>query len=369
MPVSLRAPDDFHVHLRQPPLLGPVVRETARWFDRVLVMPNTVPPVTTAESLVAYRDAILAEVPSSQTLELLMTFKLVPELPAASVAALKAAGAIGGKLYPRGVTTNSADGVDEIDALFPVLEAMEAHDLVLEIHAEAPDAFSLDREAAYLPTIERLAARYPELRIVIEHVSSAAAIRALRSLPDTVAATVTVHHLLLTLDDVVGGELRPHHFCKPIAKRPDDREAIVEAVLSGDPRVFFGSDSAPHPRDAKESDCGCAGIYTAPVAIPLLAEFFERAGLPLTEAGAHAAPGETTATAGSEAAGGEAAGSASLESFVSRYGAEFYRLPLSERRITLVEAPWDVPSRYGDVVPFRAGTRLTYTISGGTDGS
>lgn len=340
MSVSLRAPDDFHVHLRQAPLLGPVVRETSRWFPRVLVMPNTVPPVTTPDGLRAYGEEILRAVPAGRTMEPLLTFKVVPGIDARLVADLAAAGAVGGKLYPRGVTTNSADGVDEIDPLLPVFEAMAEHDLVLEIHAETPGVFSLDREAAFLPTVERLARRFPGLRIVIEHISSRQSVDALAELPSTVAATVTVHHLLLTLDDVVGGDLRPHHFCKPIAKRPEDRDAIVDAVFSGNPRLFFGSDSAPHSRGSKETDCGCAGIYTAPVAVPLLAELFEGAGISLTEA--------------------DSGRGASLESFLSRYGAEFYRLPLNRERLTLVEDEWVVPDEYDGVVPFYAGARLRY---------
>ncbi len=346
MPVSLRAPDDFHVHFRQPPLLGTIVSDTARWFGRALVMPNTVPPITTADRLAAYRRDIEAAVGEGCPFEPLLTFKVVQGLADEQVRALAAAGAIGGKLYPQGVTTHSEDGVFDVASLAAVFEAMEELDLVLEIHAEAPGAFSLDREIAYLPTVEWIVRRFSHLRIVIEHVSSRDMLAALADLPPRVAATVTVHHLLLTLDDVIGGDLRPHHFCKPIAKRSADRDALCAAVLSGDPRVFFGSDSAPHPRSAKESDCGCAGIYTAPVAVPLLAEFFERAGLPLTES---ALPPQ----------------SACLESFVSRWGAEFYRLPLNERTITLSESQWVVPDDYDGVVPFRSGAKLRYDIATG----
>lgn len=355
---TLRTPDDFHVHLRQAPVLAPVVRETSRWFARALVMPNTVPPVTSPDALRRYREEILAEVPADRSIEPLMTFKVVPTLDPGDVAALAGAGAIGGKLYPQGVTTNSADGVSEVEPLYPVFEAMEANDLVLEIHAEEPGVFSLDREEAYLPRVERIAARFPRLRVVVEHVSSAAAIEALASLPDTVAATVTVHHLLLTLDDIVGDELRPHHFCKPIAKRGRDRRAIRDAVFSGDPRVFFGSDSAPHPREAKEAACGCAGVYTAPVAIPLLARLFEEAGLPLNEAtaGSAASPGDV---------GARPRYRPSLESFVSRFGAEFYRLPLNDATIRLVESEWVVPDLCDGVVPFYAGERLKYALDDG----
>jgi len=349
-PITMRAPDDFHVHFRQSPMLAPVVRETARWFARALAMPNTTPPITTPERLRSYLREIGAAVPPGIDFAPLMVFKVVPELAPADVAALGDAGAIGGKLYPQGVTTNSSDGASDIDALYPVFEAMEEADLVLEIHAEEPGIFSLDRERAFLPRIERIAARFPRLRIVIEHISSAEAVTALDSLPTTVAATVTVHHLLLTLDDVIGDELRPHHFCKPVAKRPSDREALCAAVLSGNPRVFFGSDSAPHLRGDKESDCGCAGVYTAPVAVPLLAEFFADAGLPLTEPRTRPEDGASLVD------------EPSLEAFVSRYGADFYRLPRNGRTITLVESETEVPGEYDGVVPFRAGTTLRYEL-------
>ena len=383
MELSLRAPDDFHVHLRQAPMLEPVVRETARWFDRVLAMPNTVPPITTPERLVAYGDEIRRALLPGESLTPILVFKVVPDLDPATVDALAAAGAVGGKLYPQGVTTNSADGVADADALFPVYEAMEALDLVLEVHAELPGAFSLDREAAFLPVISRIATRFPRLRIVIEHVSSAAAVRAIHELPPTVAATVTVHHLMLTLDDVVGGDLRPHHFCKPIAKRPEDRDAILAEVLAGNPRFFFGSDSAPHLRGEKESECGCAGVYTAPVAVPLLVELFAAHAVPLTEAeagggtrgvgagGAASARGEADGSRGTRAsAGSEPSACASLESFLSRYGAEFYRLPLNGGRLELARREWVVPNEVHGVVPFRAGDRLRYALShGGTDES
>ncbi|MFW6293111.1 MAG: hypothetical protein ACOC7V_12425, partial [Spirochaetota bacterium] len=214
-----------------------------------------------------------------------------------------------------------------------------------------------DRERAFLPRIERIATRFPRLRIVIEHISSAETVAALASLPPTVGATVTVHHLLLTLDDVIGDELRPHHFCKPVAKRPADRDAICAAVLSGNRRVFFGSDSAPHARGDKESDCGCAGVYTAPVAVPLLAEFFDRAGVALTERRTRPEEGSSPGYVS------RLADEPSLEAFVSQYGAEFYRLPRNERTITLVESETVVPGEYDGVVPFRAGTSLRYDVA------
>jgi dihydroorotase len=340
MPFTMRMPDDFHAHLRQGTLLPPVVQETAPWFNRVLVMPNTVPPVKDASSLLAYRAEIEDAMSDDERFEPLLVFKLLPEISALEVGALKKAGAVGGKLYPQGVTTNSGDGASTVKPLFPVMEAMQEHDLVLEIHAEQPGSFVLDREEHYLAVVDQIVTRFPGLRVVVEHVSSRAGVEFVRSAPDRVAATITVHHLMLTLDDVVGGELKPHHFCKPIAKREDDRQALVDAVCGGEPSFFFGSDSAPHQVSDKECESGCAGIYTAPVAIPLLLEFAEANGLAITEASADGGP--------------------SLESFLSRYGAEFYRLPLARRKLQIVERSWTVPARYGTVVPFRSGTELRY---------
>jgi dihydroorotase len=340
MPFDIRMPDDFHAHLRQDDLLPPVVRDTAPWFGRVLAMPNTVPPVQDRNSLEHYRSQIMAAMPPECRFEPLLVFKVLPQITAQEVARMAAAGAVGGKLYPQGVTTNSSDGASDVESLYPVFEAMEAHGLVLEIHAEMPGAFVLDREERYLAVVDAVVNRFPTLRIVVEHVSSAAAVRYVVSAPERVAATVTVHHLLLTLDDVIGGELKPHHFCKPIAKRESDRQALLDVLTQGHPSFFFGSDSAPHRIGDKECESGCAGIYTAPVAVPLLVELAESLGLPVTEAEEPVGP--------------------SLEAFLSRYGAQFYQLPLQVRRLQIVEKPWTVPARYADVVPFAAGRELRY---------
>lgn len=340
MGYEMRLPDDFHVHLRQGPLLRQVVNETAGWFGRALAMPNTIPPVTSADAMTRYREQIVAAMPEDRPFEPLLVFKLLPGISPDEVARMKAAGAVGGKLYPQGVTTNSADGAPSAEPLYPVMAAMEEHDLVLEIHAEQPGSFVLDREEHYLTVVQQIIDRFPALRVVVEHVSSRAGVDFVRAASERVAATITVHHLLLTLDDVVGGELKPHHFCKPIAKREEDRQALLDAFASGEACFFFGSDSAPHQVGDKECESGCAGIYTAPVAVVLLIELAEERGVPVTEAAARGAP--------------------SLEAFLSRYGAEFYRLPVATRRLQIVERLWTVPHRYGPVVPFRAGTQLRY---------
>ncbi|MBU6389666.1 dihydroorotase, partial [Patescibacteria group bacterium] len=241
---------------------------------------------------------------------------------------------VAGKLYPEGVTTNSEDGVNDIPALYPVFERMAKEEFILCLHGERPGVFSLDRETAFLPVLEEIATRFPNLKIVLEHVTTEAAVELVKKLPDTVAATITVHHLYLTLDDVIGDKIRPHHFCKPVAKRPEDRAALLAAATSGNPKFFLGTDSAPHAVETKECEAGCAGVYTAPVAIPLLAEIFERQNA-LDQ----------------------------LEGFTSFFGAEWYGLPPNAAHITLQKQEWIVPDRCGTVVPFRAGKKLTWKVT------
>lgn len=335
MPITIRRPDDFHIHLRQGDALTRYARDAAKAFARAMVMPNTVPPIASAEKVAEYRKQILAAT-EGLDFEPLMTFKLLPDIEAAEVSRMKEAGVIAGKLYPRGATTNAEDGVERLDDLFPVLAAMEEAGVVLSIHGEDPAAFSLDREYAFLPAVERILKRFPSLRVVLEHVSDARTVAFVESGPGRLAATITVHHLYLSLDDVIGDFLRPHHFCKPVAKRPEDRDALKRAALSGNPRLFLGTDSAPHPVSAKESAEGCAGVYTAPVAMPLLAELFESEG-------------------GSEWV-------ALLEAFTSRFGADFYALPLNPGEVELIKESWEVPDRYAEIVPFRAGRELRWQV-------
>lgn len=336
--LTLRRPDDFHLHLRDGEMLQAVVPPTAAVFGRALVMPNTEPPVLTGADAERYRKEIVSALPDGAAFEPLMTIKIVPSTTPAMIRDAKAAGVVAGKLYPEGVTTNSSDGVRDVLALGDVFAAMSDEGLVLCLHGETPDTFCLDREDRFVAEVlPALARSFPDLRIVLEHVSTASAVDWLRSdaAPATVAATVTVHHLLLTLDDVVGGLLAPHHFCKPIAKRPADRAAIVAAAVSGDPRFFLGTDSAPHPREAKQSAHGCAGIFTAPVALPLLATVFD----------AHDAL-------------------AALDDFCSGHGPRFYGLPANPGTVRLVRDPWTVPADYDGVVPLNAGTTLPWRVDG-----
>lgn len=321
-------PDDFHVHLRQGDLLKSYARTVAREFGRILVMPNTVPPISSAEAIENYRAEIQGAVPG---LETLMTFKLNAKYSPEDLKRMMLAGAVAGKYYPAGVTTNSEDGVSDFESVLPVVSEMERLGLVLCVHGEEPDAFCLDREREFIRRVECLARTFPRLKIVFEHLSTCAAVEAVLRLPENVAATITVHHLLHTLDDVIGGALLPHHFCKPLPKRPEDREALRNAAFSGNPKFFFGSDSAPHERGRKEGPCGAAGVYSAPVAIPLLIEIFERGG--------HLER---------------------LADFVAGFGADFYGISRAKTRCLYGEKPWTVPESIDGAVPLFAGKTLKW---------
>jgi dihydroorotase len=271
-----------------------------------------------------------------------MTIKLTGATTPAMIEDAKAAGIIAIKLYPAGVTTNSADGVsvENIEELFPIFQIMQDQDIVLSIHGELPNKYVLLREELFLVKLAQIALSFPRLRIVLEHITTQAAATAVCKLPKNVAATITLHHMMITLDDVLcdkqgGGEfLNPHHYCKPIAKSPADRWALLEAAASGNPKFFFGSDTAPHLREKKESACGCAGVWS-PVLLPLLALVFEKHEM-LNR----------------------------LEPFISQFGAEFYRLPLNSGKITLTECePIIVPPIINGIVPFWAGKELKWSVS------
>lgn len=321
-------PDDFHVHLRQGDAMKNYARTAARDFGRILVMPNTVPPISSAQAIKDYQKDIRDAAPG---LETLMTFKLNASYTPSDLQQMKLAGAVAGKYYPAGVTTNSEDGVSEFEKVFPVIREMEKLGLVLCVHGEEPGAFCLDREKEFIRRVETLAREFPNLKIVFEHLSTRVAVEAVLRLPQNVAATITVHHLLHTLDDIVGGSLSPHHFCKPLPKRPEDRAALREAAFSGNPKFFFGSDSAPHEKGKKEGPCGAAGVYSAPVALPLLIEIFERNGQ-----------------------------IEKLPNFIAGFGADFYGLPRTQKRCAFAENPWTVPENVDGAVPLFAGKTLKW---------
>ncbi|MBP7862815.1 dihydroorotase [bacterium] len=333
--MRIRKIDDMHVHLRQGEMLESVLPYTAMQCERALVMPNLTPPILNANDVINYRQQIMEVLSKSKGkfFAPLMTFKIVPSTSAAEIDGLKQAGTIAGKLYPDGVTTNSEGGVSDFKALYPVYKAMEESGLVLCLHGEMPHAFSLDREFEFLSVLKDIALNFPKLRIVLEHATTKDAIDCVKALPVNVACSLTVHHMYLTLDDIIGDRLNPHAFCKPVAKRPTDRLAIIDAALSGNPKFFLGSDSAPHAISAKENACGAAGVYTAPVLVPALCQIFEDYGT-----------------------------ISKLEAFTSQFAAEFYNLPLNQHSIEIAKEPWTVPDTCGEVKPFLAGQTLNWQV-------
>ncbi|GGP25675.1 dihydroorotase [Silvimonas amylolytica] len=340
--ITLTRPDDWHLHLRDGALMAAVLPHTAREFARAIVMPNLKPPVTTTELAAAYRDRILAALPAGMAFEPLMTLYLTDRTDPAEVVRAKASGFVHGiKLYPAGATTNSDSGVTSLDKVMPALEKMAEIGLPLLVHGEVTDheIDVFDREATFIDTIlAPLLQRLPTLRVVLEHITTRQAAAFVAAAPDNVAATVTAHHLLMNRNAMFTGGIRPHHYCLPVLKREQHRQALVQAVTSGSAKFFLGTDSAPHARHTKEASCGCAGMYTAHAALPLYAEVFDRAGA-LDK----------------------------LEAFASFNGPDFYRLPRNTARVTLNRTAWTVPAEYpfGEhtVVPLRAGEEVQWTLA------
>jgi dihydroorotase len=322
------------VHLRDGDVLKGVCRYTSSVFERALVMPNLTPPIRTGHDVASYRERIMSAHGSErESFTPLMTFKIMPNMLPNDVAACVAAGAVAGKLYPEGVTTNSEDGVKSFFSVEPVFAELERLGAVLCLHGETPGVFCMDREKAFLHDLRKIVNDFPKLRIVLEHVTTADAVRAVREGPDTLSATITVHHLVTTLDDIVGGSLNPHNFCKPIPKRPEDMWALRHAVFDGSPKFFLGTDSAPHLVGTKECASGCAGVFSAPCAMETLFELFEDAQV----------------------------NEAVLEAFTSRNGARFYGLPQNRDTVEFVRRPCFVPAVIAGVVPFRAGQELRWS--------
>jgi dihydroorotase len=337
----LARPDDWHVHLRDGPHLASVVAATASVFGRAIVMPNLSPPVTTTELARAYRDRIVAALPPSARFTPLMTLYLTDDTTADEVRRAKASGFVHAvKYYPAGATTNSQSGVTSLARAYPALEAMEREDLVLCVHGEVtdPDVDIFDRERVFIERmLSKILLDFPGLRVVFEHVTTSEAVEFVRVAPPNVAATITPQHLLYSRNALLAGGVRPHYYCMPILKRETHRRALVAAATSGDRRFFLGTDSAPHAKDTKETACGCAGCYSAPLAMALYAEAFDDAGA-LDR----------------------------LEGFASLNGAAFYRLPPNADRITLRRKKQRVPPSYpfGDnvVVPLRAGETVGWRV-------
>jgi len=339
----IRRPDDCNMHLRDEAMLAGVTRYTAEQFGRAIVMPNLKPPVTTVAQALAYRERVLAAVPDGVEFEPLMTAYLTDSIDAAEIESGFAEGILTAcKLYPASATTNTEHGVSSVDLIAPVLETMQRIDMPLLIHGEvtSPDVDVFDREAVFIETVlQPLLADYPELRVVLEHVTTQDAVDFVLSQGPNVAATITPHHLEINRNAMFDGGLRPHMYCLPTAKREQHRLALRAAATSGNPKFFLGTDSAPHPNSAKESDCGCAGIFNAPYAIESYAKVFDEEGA-LDK----------------------------LEGFASEFGSAFYRLPPNEGKVGLERQPVDVPmslSLGGDSLrPFHAGTRLPWRYIG-----
>lgn len=340
--LTLDQPDDWHLHLRDGDALATTVPHTAAQFARAIVMPNLKPPVTSLQAASEYRDRILNARPSGSEFDPLMTLYLTDSLAPNEVEAAFNSGIVQAvKYYPAGATTNSDSGVSHMSAVMPVLERMAKLGMPLLIHGEVTDheIDIFDREKVFIETLlEPLCRELPTLRVVLEHITTRHAVDFVNAAPANVAATITVHHLLFNRNHLLAGAVRPHYYCLPILKRSSHQEALIAAATSGNPKFFLGTDSAPHARHAKESDCGCAGIYTAASAIELYAEAFEDAGA-LDK----------------------------LERFASHYGPDFYGLPRNTNKITLEKKSWQMPSSFtlaqDELIPLRAGESIAWRLA------
>lgn len=340
--ITITRPDDFHLHVREGDALKSVVPDTAKQFARAIIMPNLENPVTTVEHAKAYREEILGSLshktPDKESnissFDPLMTLYLTDNTTADMIREAKKSGIIHAlKLYPAGATTNSDKGVTDIRNIYPALEAMQETGILLLVHGEVTDSAIdiFDRENIFIETILKpLVSRFPTLKIVLEHITTSDAVEFVTNAPKTIAATITAHHLLMNRNDIFKGGIRPHHYCLPILKRETHRQALIKAATSGNPKFFLGTDSAPHTQSAKESACGCAGMYTAFHAMELYTEAFDKANA-LDK----------------------------LEGFASFYGADFYELPRNLDSITLKRENWKVPKTLNlgeeTLIPLRAG--------------
>ena len=342
--ISIIRPDDWHVHLRDASYLKTTVEDISRYFGRAIVMPNLDPPVVTVGEAERYRDTIISFVPDDSSFTPLMTLYLTDQTTPKVVIEAKQSGFVHAmKLYPAGVTTNSAAGVQAIDNLYPIFEVMQTEQMVLAVHGEvADDSIDIfDREKVFIDRhLTDICATFPNLKIVFEHISTREAAAFVKEASTNVAATVTAHHLLFNRNDLLAGGMKPVYYCLPVLKRDLHQQALIAAVTSEDSSFFLGTDSAPHPRADKEQACGCAaGAYTAHAAIELYAEVFDEA-----DCMNH------------------------LEAFASFRGPDFYGLTRNQDVITLTEQPWDVPASQAfgedDLIPIRAGESIRWSVKG-----
>jgi len=340
--ITLTRPDDFHLHLRDGAALAAVLPDTARRFARAIVMPNLKPPVRTTDEALAYRERIVAALPPGAEFEPLMTLYLTDDTPAEEIARAKVSGRVFGvKLYPAGATTHSDEGVTRISRCFHALEKMQDLGIPLLVHGESTDPLVdvFDREKAFIEEVMGpLVERFPDLKIVLEHITTRDAVHYVEVTGPNIAATITAHHLLMNRNAMFLGGIRPHHYCLPVLKREEHREALLEAAASGNPKFFLGTDSAPHARRTKEAPCGCAGMYTAHAALELYATAFE-----------------------------EADALDKLDDFASAFGARFYGLPRNRGSVMLVRESWTIPGTlaFGDdeLVPLRAGEAIQWRLA------
>lgn len=340
--IDIIRPDDWHLHLRDGAHLGAVVADSARQFARAIVMPNLKPPVTTTELAQAYRARIIDALPAGSDFQPLMTLYLTDRTTPAEIERAKRSGVVHAvKYYPAGATTNSDSGVTDIRKCDDTLRAMAQVGMPLLVHGEVTDSAVdvFDREAVFVEfTLSALVERFPALKVVLEHITTEQAARFVERAGANVAATITAHHLLLNRNAIFQGGIRPHHYCLPVLKRERHRQALMRAATSGNPKFFLGTDSAPHARHTKETDCGCAGVYTAHSALELYAEAFDAANA-LDK----------------------------LEAFASFHGADFYGLPRNTARIALVRRPRALPAElaYGadTLVPMRAGAQVQWSLA------
>jgi dihydroorotase len=340
--VTIRRPDDWHLHLRDGPPMRSVLPLTAAQFARAIVMPNLKPAVTTTELALAYRERILDALPAGVRFEPLMTLYLTDHTEPAEIDRAKASGLVQGcKLYPAGATTHSDAGVTDIHRIEPVLARMSELDMVLQVHGEVtdPDVDVFEREARFIEwVLAPLVERFPRLRVVFEHITTRQAVEFVRHARTGVGATITPQHLLMNRNALFQGGIQPHHYCLPVLKTELDRRALLDTIASGEARFFLGTDSAPHAKHTKEAACGCAGIFSAHAAIELYAEAFDAVdALP------------------------------KLQGFASEHGATFYGLPHNKGTLTLIKRTWTVPQAYAfgadEVVPLRAGERILWHIA------
>jgi len=340
--VTIQLPDDWHLHLRDGDMLGETVPATARCFKRAIVMPNLVPPVRTAQQAMAYKERILAANTSGNPFEPQMTLYLTDETTPKDIQAASQAGIRVVKLYPAGATTNSSSGVTNIEALLPVLSALMEFNMLLLVHGEVTDSHVdiFDREKEFIDQrLQPLVRRLPDLRVVMEHITTADAVAFVSEGGENLAATITPQHLLLNRNDLLVGGIRPHNYCLPVLKRNTHQQALRHAVATGSKRFFLGTDSAPHEQASKENACGCAGCYSAWAALELYAQVFDELGV-LDK----------------------------LEGFASHHGADFYGLPRNTGTVTLERTPWQVPESITlpngrSIIPFMAGATVNWKVS------